>query len=309
MVLLMRIGLAPAAEPGAVLAEGAWSKAVASGDGDSLRGRLVLVERRVVVGGRAHFPRQERHGVSVYVELQNARDVVGPALRVYCDFVNNLRCRMVDKDGNDVASKPGAFGGGVPQAEWVSLPCEASIRVRSSPFGLHRENAVVISPTLHGGWVIEDNDPKEYFLSGTFTANQATEKESDEHVWRGTLELPAIRVASPAAPDPIVGLVAQLAATHGLWLNGAYPKLDTPEDAPVKQALPEVFERTSPLQGKVTKFDIIEQRDVSIPTVADRKLGMAERYTAVRVRTNVGEKIVLLQRSRTDWWSRIYEVR
>jgi hypothetical protein len=59
----------------------------------------------------------------------------------------------------------------------------------------------------------------------------------------------------------------------------------------------------------VTKFDIIEQRDVSIPTNADRKLGMAERYTAVRVRTNVGEKIVLLQRSRTDWWSRIYEVR
>jgi hypothetical protein len=164
-------------------------------------------------------------------------------------------------------------------------------------------------PTLDKTWVIEDGDVKEYFLSGTFTAekDKESEKSPDDHLWRGTLELPAVRVASPAAPDPILGLVAKLDATHGLWMNGVSPILNAPADAPVDKVLPEVFEKMTPPEGKIAKFDVIEQRDVTIPTVQDRKMGAQEQYIAVRVRTNIGEKIVLLQRGRSDWWSRIYD--
>jgi hypothetical protein len=314
-IVLVALGIsARAAEPGTLFAEGAWSKAVNSGNGDALRARLVLYEHAVTVGGRADFPRQQRRAVSVYVELQDARDAVAPAMRVYCDFVNNLRCTLVDKDGKQVPVIPGAFGGGVPQPEWVSLPAEATIRLRSSPFGLHRENAVVISPTIQGGWEIKDDDPNEYFLSATFTA--AAEKLPAEkpdagappRVWHGTLERPAVRVASPAASDPIAALAAKLAGSHGLWLNGPSPILNAPPDAPAEQVAAEVFEKTTPPEGKVTKFEVIEQRDaVTISTLPDRRLGRQEQYTAVRVRTNVGEKIVLIQGPGTGWWSRIYD--
>ena len=325
MILTASLGVARAAEPGAVLAEGVWSDAVADGDGDAVRGRIVVCERPVVVGGRDGFERQVRRAVSVYLELQDARDFAGPEMRIFCDlgrtdfrpeYKGGLRCEMVDKDGRPgpaTAEPFGGGGGGTPRSQWVTLPADATIRLRTSPFGIHRENAIAIVPTQDRAWIIEDNDANEYFLSGTFTAEKdAPEKDAhgkpspDDHVWRGTLQLPAVRIASPAARDPIVGLVAKLTATHGLWLNGAFPVLDAKADAPVEKVLPEVFEKTTPPEGKVTDFAVIEQRGVTVPLLADRRIGPQEQYTAVRVKTNVGEKIVLMQRSGTGWWSRIY---
>ena len=242
-------------------------------------------------------------------------------MRIFCDLGRTdfgpeykwgLHCAMLDKDKGPVPPAPGAFSGGAPRSQWVTLPADATVRLRASPFGIHPENAFAVSATPATAWVIQDNDTKEYFLRGTFTAGKDADGGDKRgggarQIWHGTLDLPAVRVASPAAPDPIAGLVAKLTATHGLWLNGIYPKLNVPKDAPVEQVLREVFEKTSPPQGKVITFDIIEQREVTIPIVADRKMGPQEQYTAVRVKTNVGHKIVLMQQSRTDWWSRIYD--
>ena len=318
-VVMLFGGLLRAGLPETPLAEGAWSTAVADADGDALRGRLVVYERPLVVGGRDGFPRQVRREVLVYLELQDAREFVGRPVRVFCDLgrtdprhKGGLHCAMVDKDRKPVPTVPFVFAGGLPASQWVALPTDATIRVRTTPFGIHREDALAIAPTADALWVIGAGDANEYFLSGTFTADEdaaagAGDKPADAgHAWRGTLELPAVRVAGPAAPDPVAGLVARLGATHGLWLNGVFPKLDAPLDAPVEQVLAEVLQKTTPPEGRVTEYNLIEQRGVTIPILADRRMGPREQYTAARVKTNVGEKIVLLQRSTTGWWSRTY---
>jgi hypothetical protein len=217
---------------------------------------------------------------------------------------------MFDKDRKPVPRVPFAFAGGLPASEWVALSSDATVRLRTTPSGIHREGALAIAPTPDALWVIADSDANEYFLGGTFTADEdagAGDKQAGaERIWHGTIELPAVRIASPAAPDPVAGLVAKLEATHGLWLNGASPKLDAPADAPFDQVMAEVFEKMTPPEGKVTKYEVIEQREVAIAVVADRKQGLQEQYTAARVKTNVGERIVLMQRARAGWWGRIY---
>jgi hypothetical protein len=76
------------------------------------------------------------------------------------------------------------------------LPSDATIRLRASPFGIHRENAMALAPDLSVLWVIGDDDANEYFLSGTFSVNPAADGKSpgERHVWRGTIELPAVRI-------------------------------------------------------------------------------------------------------------------
>jgi hypothetical protein len=78
----------------------------------------------------------------------------------------------------------------------VKLPCDATIRLRASPFGLRRAKAIAISPELNKLWEIGDYDPNEYFLSGTFTIAPADDRieKDDGHIWRGTIVLPPVRI-------------------------------------------------------------------------------------------------------------------
>jgi len=187
-------GLVPAADPPKVVAEGNWSKAVADKRSRAVRGRLVLAER----------PRtDDRREVAVYVELQEASDSIGDTLRVFCDLGKNdfrpeykggLWCELTDKDGKAVKASGFAFSGAVPKSEWVSLPTDGTIRLRATPFGIHREKATAVCPDLGTLWEIADGDAAEYKLSGTFTVDPPADVKppADGHVWRGTLDLPAL---------------------------------------------------------------------------------------------------------------------
>ncbi len=126
-------------------------------------------------------------------------------MRLYCDMGKNdfrpdyrsgLQCELKDKDGRPVKSTPVRFGGRVPVSQWVTLPADATIRPRVTPFGLHRSKAMAISPHLGSLWVIGDDDPNEYSLSGTFAIDSPDNKipPGDEHAWKGTLELPSVRI-------------------------------------------------------------------------------------------------------------------
>lgn len=191
-------GLTQAAEPSKVIAEGDWSKAVADTRAYAVRGRLVLCEKVI---------REDRREVTVYVELQDARDSIGGSMRIYCDFAKTdfrpeykggLKCKLEDKDKKLVKETSYPFGGAVPASEWVTLPSDATIRLRASPFGIHRPKAMAISPELSQLWVIGDDDPNEYFLSGTFTVDPKEGRKTieDPHIWRGTLDLPAVRIVN-----------------------------------------------------------------------------------------------------------------
>ena len=181
-----------------VIAAGQWSKAVADSRGSALRGRLVLCEKSLG---------KDRREVAVYVELQDASEAVGSSLQLFCDlgkadfrpeYKGGLQCELHDKDKQPVRSSGFAFSGAVPQSQWVILPSDGTIRLRTSPFGIQRDKGLAICPDLAKLWVIGDDDPNEYFLSGTFTIDPANDRAPPhkEHVWRGTIVLPAMRIVS-----------------------------------------------------------------------------------------------------------------
>lgn len=105
-------------------------------------------------------------------------------------------------------------------------------------------------------------------------------------------------------PDAIDRLVAKLASSFGTWMNGGAPVLDSPKDAPIEAVVREVFEKTSFAQGKATEVKLLHQRQVRLEG------SLPDIYMAVRVQTNMGEKIVILQENREGigWWSRVYAV-
>lgn len=199
ILVLSHGGRGQAADPPKVLSEGAWSKAVSDSRGYAVRGRLVLCEK----------PRNDdRREVIVYIELQDARESLGGSMRLFCDLAKKdlrpeakggLHCELLDKDKKAIPATSFPFGGGVPASEWVTLPSDATIRLRATPYGIHRPNALAISPHLGKLWVIQDDDHNEYFLSGTFTVDPVEGRKSieDPHIWRGTLELPALRIVNP----------------------------------------------------------------------------------------------------------------
>jgi hypothetical protein len=180
------------------IAVGEWSKPVTDNRGAALRGRIVLAEK---------LRGDDRREVAVYIELQDASQAVGRSMQLFCDLGRNdfrpeykggLHCEMHDKDKRPVAGTGFPFSGAVPASQWITLPSDGTIRLRASPFGIHRPKAVAIAPQLDKLWVIGEDDPNEYFLSGTFTIDPAKDRTppTDEHVWRGTIILPAVRIAN-----------------------------------------------------------------------------------------------------------------
>lgn len=198
LILATLGGSGRTAELPKVIAAGEWSKPVSDSRGRAVRGRLVLCQKVVSA---------ERREVAVYVELQDARESVGGSLRLFCDFgrtdfrpeyKGGLRCELRDKDRRPVKSAPFPFSGAVPASEWVTLPSDATIRLRASPFSIHRPKAMAISPDVGSLWVISDDDSDEYFLSGTFTVDPAADRipRGENPVWRGTIALPAVRIVN-----------------------------------------------------------------------------------------------------------------
>lgn len=198
IVLWAACAIGQAADGPRVIAEGDWSKPVVDNRGYAVRGRLVLCEKRI---------NADRREAAVYVELQDACDFISRGMQIFCDlgktdfrpeYKGGLQCELRDKDKQLIQSQGYPFGGAVPLSEWVRLPADATIRLRATPFGIHRAKALAISPQLNQLWVIGDDDANEYFLSGTFTVDPAAERNSsgEEHVWHGTIVLPAMRVVN-----------------------------------------------------------------------------------------------------------------
>ena len=140
-------------------------------------------------------------------DVRPARADVGRSIQLFCDLGRNdfrpeykagLHCEMHDKDKRPVAGTGFPFSGAVPASQWITLPSDGTIRLRASPFGIHRPKALAIAPQLDKLWVFGEADPNEYFLSGTFTVNSAKDRTppTEEHVWLGMIVLPAVRIAN-----------------------------------------------------------------------------------------------------------------
>lgn len=105
-------------------------------------------------------------------------------------------------------------------------------------------------------------------------------------------------VADPhALPTTIDGLVERFDGNFGLWLNGLTPTVELPETASAQAVLEEMFKLISFDNGPVTEFEVLEERTVRID---------ADAYTALRINSNQGPKIVLIRYRTSDWWTRVY---
>lgn len=166
-----------------------------------MRGRLVICEK--VAGERRETP--------LYVELQDASEFLGQTMRLYCElgktdfrpeYKGGLNCDLQDKDGKSIESQSFPFSSATRISQWVTLPRDASIRLRVTPFGIGGPKAITICPSVGKQWTIADDDPNEYSLSGTFTIDPTealTPAElGHDHIWRGTLDLPALKVGGQA---------------------------------------------------------------------------------------------------------------
>jgi proline iminopeptidase len=138
-------------------------------------------------------------------------------------------------------------------------------------------------------------------------------------LWLGCILLADRSAAAELAAankDPIATLVQRLSASP-LWMNGRNPIVALPATATTDEVLARVFEQISFTEGRVTQYRILETRLVQIPetlasmnTPATRVAqGLPYTYMAALVRTDFGDKIVLLkyENSRTGWWCRVYD--
>jgi hypothetical protein len=123
----------------------------------------------------------------------------------------------------------------------------------------------------------------------------------------GAALLPGSSAAAEEATakgDPIARLVERLSASH-VWRNGMYPELGLPATASTDKVIARVFELTSFEEGRAKQYRILETRLVQI---SEFRPGT---YIAALVRTEFGDKIVLLKYERQPmrWWSRVYDSR
>jgi hypothetical protein len=187
-----------------VVAAGEWSTPVVDSGGYGLRGRLLIRETPQHRG-------PEGCHTAVYLELQEWSDFVGQTMQVYCNMEGDMAhapdfkriqkagCRWELRDGfgKRVEESPFGFSGAGPGTDWVTLPCDSSVRLRASLFGGGRleDGSLGIALPSHY-WVIPSRSTNEYFLSATFTVNPPTNSFSPlvYHVWHGTLTLPKMKI-------------------------------------------------------------------------------------------------------------------
>jgi hypothetical protein len=183
-----------------VIAISDWSKPVDGCNGffnggncATIRGRLVILQ--------GHFPgdASELLSTMVYLELQNM-SIRGT--EIYFD-PNKIDSELCDATNKSVAKSGGGFSGICPDAYWVTLERDCSVRLRADCFGIRspKEGGLVIPMPRGKWWFIKPNDTNDYFLSASLTFDAPTNHVSDDvkHarnvVWDGTLTFPKMKIS------------------------------------------------------------------------------------------------------------------
>jgi hypothetical protein len=181
-----------AAQPDAgVVGVGEWSEPVKDGDGHTLRGRLVVCDDR---------PANASNHARVYLELEHG----GSALptEVYLD-IESRALNLELRDGHDqlVPRKPVSIRAFSLPTCWVTLPCDATVRLRSDLYAhaLTPKPDGLLIMLGSGTWIIPTNAADDFYLSGTFTPPADHPSALKYHIWQGTLKLPKVKIPPPKA--------------------------------------------------------------------------------------------------------------
>ena len=199
------------------LVAGDWSLPVTD-NGQTVRGRLWVGEGHY--WSDPHVPREgaERYWVHapVYLELEHVVTFGwSQPIQIYFDIFSGLRFEMHDDSGKSIRPQQVFFGAVVPESYWVTLTCDATVRLRADVYTVGNSTNMTDEVLLVGDggrgpaeWVIPRTSTNDYFLSCTFSPSTNQPSISRYHpsplsypVWGGTLKLPRVRVPVTAKAE------------------------------------------------------------------------------------------------------------
>ncbi len=158
---------------------GDWSEPT-----NGLRGRLLFSEDAKFEGTEI--------GV-IYLELQNVSDVLNP-MEIYFD-ASQFQFGLGDVDGKSPMYNGGVvFDGFVLGPYWINLPQDSTLRfqINENGYGIPKDAGLAIG-LPRNFWVIPKTATNDYFLSASFDAIPAKDKDHI-HAWKGVLKLPPVKI-------------------------------------------------------------------------------------------------------------------
>lgn len=185
-----------------LIATGDWSEPVSDRDGCSLRGRLLVYDKQLT--------RHWDSGARIYLELQQAPKPDTNGMIWFSDPVEiyydpnlgidgqpaELNLELHDGLDRKIPSERVTFNGAFEKPYWVTLPLNATLRIRSTDlaFGFDGTNSTGLHIMGHGQWTISPHSTNDYYLHGTFTATNDHPSPLHYHIWTGTLKLPTVKI-------------------------------------------------------------------------------------------------------------------
>jgi hypothetical protein len=169
-----------------LIATGDWSKAVTDQSKCALRGRLLVYNDE---GSSA------ANHARIYLELQHVVKG-GWDNPVAFYYANDLQFEMRDAAGRSVPQEPVAIDCLIPDGYWVTLPCDATVRLRADMVDCGQQPKPNDLEILvhNAAWLMKPGVTSDFFLSATFVPSTNSPAPMNYPVWRGTLELPATRI-------------------------------------------------------------------------------------------------------------------
>lgn len=214
LLLLVTCQFCPGQTDTNVIAVGDWSAAVSDGkelrftntsgkevrySGPALRGRLLIYDDR---------DQSANNHARVYLELQHIYTTGwDQPVDIYYDpdWTNvDLHLDMRDEHDQPIPKKPVFIWGAAIEPCWVTLPCDATIRLRADLMVGPAEKPDGLEILVNRGcWIIPRHATNDFYLSGTFSPPSDLTGPHEQllsplnyRAWHGTLNLPKVKIPS-----------------------------------------------------------------------------------------------------------------
>jgi len=188
-----------------LVAAGSWSEPVPDGQGNRLRGRLLVYEG-------IHVTNAFGNGVwttaPVYLEIEDMTAANPHPTRIYFDFTKGLTFELRDAKGATADNLPHhGSRGGIPPPLWATLPAHGLLRLRADAAGGISEGSDgelrlyfldLKSHQSNMNWTIPAGDTNAWFLSAALLPPSPPTNSIpyNPDVWQGTLVFPTVKLSA-----------------------------------------------------------------------------------------------------------------